>query len=1089
MIPDKTGEILSAVHAQKTGGIPDTAARGGGYIVQHKPDVPRPDEPGSLALPLVDQAHVRSSGMSASAISSDVADIGTMPPSSLTHGSPMITAMQTPRQTEPKWTENGLQYIINGQPVNVLSNGQDLSVQLPTVTGAPTAPLGKPEDVSSHLLFDPSKISRNSGGLDNLTSQQLDRITASIGAHEANQKLLFGIQRIFRDGGRDPAAGELTQKQKDDQHKDKKYASLERKYTKDGRLLLDALPLTTLTSLASTARDRANAAYKAWYENSGPLEGKATKADINQLQQMRMSRKKQFEYGFEPGNGIMRVFTLDDGRKFSEPVIPGKISTSRELPDSVDHFSGVLFPGDLAQSEDELIKFLGNPSYHRDASGKTVLEAHSDAMRGFMDNHLEQGIFPMLGDNRPISRETSRTPSRAEGIAGEESAASKTALVEERVKDDFALLMDEVAEKRASMEIALQQILETIASPTEKLDLPEIFKKIEALGDTKLPEAKKLEEESIGVLQQRELQEKIQAIKFSDGKPLRLEDLISPAVDSDGNSLPGSLLVNMSTHGFIGKTAATPGARHPLASVAAIEAQAYNTGRISKGLTTLDAAKARIDPDNLKKEKDFAEKIKAYLQQAMEASLLKYRADTQQTIKIPTLRQKVPLPVDAAMKFHKKQLFSALQIPVTTGVDVKKYAMRLPQDQGSEKLVPVIRLVDLRPDEFVDQVSSSIFSRDEANIFDTKLSAAYENFSSAKQNMQTVSGPESEAAVANARQGIENVLKENLVLNETERQSIENIIGKDASPYINLVKKALPKALFDSWLDKVKNGNFLGALTIMRDRLDASSTKTAAQQKIKADLAEYTRQLRNDVSYYIRSEGEQSKTPTGLFSPRIIREKSQKFTPYEDSTNAALFRKAYRQSLINSDSTLLDPQSFDDDKSPEMAKFIDQYPHVLVDSGQADIRSWFSESILNAAKDRFLSYEIQPKNPSNIILQSTSAAQEARSIIDHMRKMIDYEGEFPFGVRTDDPKSDHPWHDAEWHRRYTVPGTEYKEDFSKTGEFATGPDGSFVRKKINVKKDKMPDYKTGELKLWVPTKQPTADAQGRMKYEISKEDD
>ena len=1081
MIPDKTGDILSAVHAQKTGGIPDTAARGGGYIVQHKPEVPRPDEPGSLALPLVDQAHVRSSGMGASAITSDVKDIGTMSPSSLTHGSPMITAMQTPRQTEPKWSENGLQYIINGQPVNVLSNGQDLSVQLPTVTGAPTAPLGKPEDVSSHLLLDPSTISRSSGGLDNLTSQQLDRITASIGAHESNQKLLFGIQRIFRDGGRDPAAGQLTQKQKDDQHKDKKYASLERKYTKDGRLLLDALPLTTFTSLASTARDRANAAYKAWHENSGPLEGKATKADINQLQQMRMSRKKQFEYGFEPGNGIMRVFTLDDGRKFSEPVIPGKISTSRELPDSVDHFSGVLFPGDLAQSEDELIKFLGNPSYHRDASGKTVLEAHSDAMRGFMDNHLEQGIFPILGDNRPISRETLRTPSRAEGIAGEESAASKTALVEERVKDDFALLMDEVAEKRASMEIALQQILETIASPTEKLDLPEIFKKIEALGDTKLPEAKKLEEESIGVLQQRELQEKIQAIKFSDGKPLRLEDLISRAVDSDGNSLPGSLLVNMSTHGFVGKTAAIAGVRHPLASVAAIEAQAYNTGRISKGLTALDAAKARIDPDNLKKEKDFAEKIKAYLQQAMAASLLKYRADTQQTIKIPTLRQKVPLPVDVAMKFHKKQLFSALQIPVTTGVDVKKYTTKQTEEPGSAKYVSVIRLAGLRPDEFVDQVSSSIFSRDEAAIFDTKLSAAYENFSSAKKNMQTVSGPESEAAVANARQGIENVLKENLVLNETERQSIENIIGKDASPYINRVKKALPKALFDSWLDKVKNGDLLGAVTIMQDRLDASSTKTAAQQKIKANLAEYTRQLKKDVLIHTKNQtqnAEASRNPedekTGLFPT---------------ASASALFRKAYRQSLINSDSTLLDPQSFDDDNSPEMAKFIDQYPHVLVDSGQADIRSWFSESILNAAKDRFLSYEIQPKNPSNIILQSTSAAQEARSIIDHMRKMIDYEGEFPPGVRTDDPKSDHPWHDAEWHRRYTVPGTAYKEDFSKTGEFATGPDGSFVRKKINVKKDKVGDKKTAEIKLWAPIRQPTADPQGRMRYEINTEDD
>jgi predicted NAD-dependent protein-ADP-ribosyltransferase YbiA (DUF1768 family) len=1095
MIPDKTAEILSAVHAQKTGGIPDTAVRGGGYIVDHKTTVAAPAEPRSLTLPLVDQAHVRRSGMGAAETRSDVAHVGAMPSSSLTPASPMVSAMQTPASVDPQRTDTGLRYLINGQPVQVELSGQALSLRLPTISGQ-EVPLGNPEDVRSHLLSDGSTISSSSGGLSNLTPEQIKRITASIGANEVNQRLAHEIHRVFRDSGRDSSVGEMTQKLKDDQHKDKKYASLERTYTKDGRLLLEARPLTGYTSVASIARDRANDAYKDWHENSGPLEGKATRADINELQQMRMSRKKQFEYGFEPSKGIMRVFTLSDGRKFSEPIIPGKISTDKNLTTSVDNFSGVLFPGDLAQSEDELIKFLGNPSYHRDASGKTILEAHSDAMRTFMDNHLDQ-ILPMIGDNRQPPREArSGAMTRESGISGEEGASSKTPLMEEQGKSDFALLLDEIAGKRTSIDLGMQAILETISSPTTPLDLPAVFQAIEKLGSTVFPETQKIEEETIGVLQKRELQEKLQAIKFSGGKPVQLDDLISPAVDSDGNSLPGSLLANMSTHGFIGKAAANPGVRHPLSSVAAIEAQAYGIGRISKGLTALDAAKARIDPGNLKKEKDFAEKLKASVQRAMEAAVLKYRSDTQQTISIPALSQKRTLPVDVATKFHKKQLFSALQMQLTPGVDVEKHAMRRPQDQGSEedgkpqniRLVPFVLLKDVTREKFLAQVSSSIFSPAEADNFDKKLNDAYDNFSKAKKNMQTVPGADSEAAVANARQAIEGVLKENLVLNDNEKQSIENIIKKDASPYIDRVKKALPKAVFDSWLSNVKNGDLLGAVRIMQDRLDASPAKTASQQKIKENLASCTEQLRNDVSYYIRSEGEQSKTPTGLFSPRIIREESQRFTPYEDSTNAALFRKAHRQSLLGLDSTLLDPQSFDDDKNPEMAKFIDENPHVALDSREI-VNSWFSESLLNNVREQFLSYSTQPKNQSNIILQSTSAAEEARSIIDHMRKMIDYEGEFPLGVRTDDPKSDHPWHDAEWHRRYAVPGTAYKEDFSKTGEFATGPDGSFVRKKINVKKDKVPDKKTGELKLWAPTTQPTADPQGRMRYEINKEDD
>ena len=1081
MIPDKTGEILSAVHAQKTGGISDTAARGGGYIVDHKTTVAAPAEPGSLTLPLVDQAHVRRPGMGAAATKSDVAHVGAMPSSSLTPASPMVSAMQNPASVEPQWTDGGLRYLINKQPVQVELKGKELSLLLPTISGQ-EAPLGNPEDVRSHLLSDRSTISSSSGGLSSLTPEQIKRITASIGANEVDQRLAHEIHRVFRDNGKDSPVAEMTQKLKDDQHKDKKYASLERTYTKDGRLLLEAQPLASFTSVASIARDRANDAYKDWHENSGPLEGKATRADINELQQMRMSRKKQFEYGFEPSKGIMRVFTLSDGRKFSEPIIPGKISTDRNLTTSVDNFSGVLFPGDLAQSEDELIKFLGNPSYHRDASGKTVLEAHSDAMRAFMDNHLDQ-VLPMIGDNREPTREVRRGTSitRQAGILGEEGASSTTALVEEQGKSGFALLLDEIAEKRTSIELGMQAILETISSPRTALDLPAVFQAITTLGSTVFPEAKKIEEETIGVLQKRELQEKLQAIKFSDGKPVQLDDLISPAVDSDGNSLPGSLLANMSTHGFIGKTGAIAGVRHPLSDVAAIEAQTYNIGRISKGLTALDAAKARIDPGNLKKEKDFAEKLKASLQQTMEAALLKYRSDTQQTIRIPTLSQKRTLPVDAATKFHKKQLFSALQMPLTPGVDVEKHTMRRPEEQGSAKSAPLIRLVDVTRREFLAQVSSSIFSTDEAHTFDETLNNAYDNFSKAKENMQTVPGPDSEVAVANARRAIEGVLKENLVLNDNEKQSIENIIKKDASPYIDLVKKALPKAAFDSWLSNVKNGDLLGAVRIMQDRLDASPAKTASQKKIKENLASCTEQLRNDVSYYIRSEGEQNKTPTGLFSPRIIRENAQRFTREEDSTNAALFRKAHRQSLLGLDSTLLDPQSFDDDKNPEMAKFIDENPHVALDS-KANVNSWFSESLLNNVKEQFLSYSTQTKNQSNIILQSTSAAEEARSIIDHMRKMIDYEGEFPLGVRTDDPKSDHPWHDAEWYRKYAVPGTAYKEDFTKKGEFATGPDGSFVRKKINVKRDKVADN-------WVPIRQPAADAQGRMKYEISKEDE
>lgn len=1129
MNPEQTQDILAEVHQ----GVSDTARRGSGVFVKTPNAAPPVLAEGALPVADTGHVHVRLDRSTMGSLQGPKADANVV-------GSPIHAVASNPVSQVPTYAERieGIRYAIGGQRIHAQLDADENPVikfpqtgEQPETFVSPSAP----EHLASLLMSHGKTVTSSEGHEDHPVE---GAVSAGIAAASTTHDMQARIAAFRTRRGMDVFPSDLTQKQKDSSAS--RYKGFTRTYTSDGSSLLDAVSTgkeNNGVSVSEAARTKARDAYLAWYRTpvnstSKRVVTSSTMPTDNELKKISAMRDglsdNKFEYVIDDNFGVMRKFSLNK-RLFFEPIVPGKISSESSSAASYDNHSGVLFNGDIKQPEDTLQKWLNNRSHRLSDDGKTILEAHQESVRSLLDKNTENPE-KMIGD-RPEVTEPTATPSRTEGIHGQQGASASMLSKKEKgedSEDERTLGESQIRDATQTANQKLQEILTRIARESESSstlafdpsEMESILRDIAQIGEIPIPQRQKAEQKAREILEKQALRKKLSATTS-----LRIDDLVSPLYTEQGLSFPGKMLLDMTTHAFLGKEDAGEIADeglHTLARVARVEASKYQIDANFSGQSgILDAVENRLDPINMQTELAFAQAIIKNLTKSMATALQKYDKEAtagQAAGKVLTIK-KTP-SFDAVLKLHKLRIFELLGVTqsdekksaATPGVDVSNvkrhqllYGSDVIQPAPGSTAAPTKRIqktffYHLRPDQL--SCSDEILTKEEMIDFNSEIDEAYKNYANAQRNATSARKPgaEPDESINKKREEISRIVRNTFVLKNNEKAAIDSILER-ADPYIMSIRQCLPDMLFQEWRNCIKNADWQRANDIMKSGiaiLQKDETGDIEQESRIAALEYGQKQLLKDVSQYVlKKPNRWPSESTGLFV-RSAQSPTDptKGTVIADENALALFRKARRNSLIIK-TDLWETDSLDNPDQYALAAFVDKYPHLLIpESSWAD---GFTEKEIADKKDAIIK-----KTSAKILAPSrTEYTKMAKDIVARMRMLIDHEyasqeDRPPLGSPVSDDKGENgeqpPWHDASWFERYAVPGATYSptnQTFQESGKFPIGVDGSFVTR--TVLPEKVAGLTSTAKKIWTPKERtegdkPAISKKGNRIYHITERD-